>query len=167
MPSQRLCRLHVLKIRSLLEENYKPASANRMLAALRGVLRECWHAGLISTDDYQAAARSRRCAGSRSRAAAISPPASCAASSRPVPGRLGRRLISQNAGARRRRDAAFLAIAYGSGVRGAEAIALDLADLDFAAGQLRVRQGKGKRPPPGASGPLGPARPRGLAAGPG
>jgi len=25
-----------------------------MLAALRGVLRECWHAGLISTDDYQA-----------------------------------------------------------------------------------------------------------------
>jgi hypothetical protein len=42
--------------RSLLEENYRPASANRMLAAaLRGVLRECWQVGLISTDDYQAA----------------------------------------------------------------------------------------------------------------
>jgi integrase-like protein len=52
----------------------------------------------------------------------------------------------QDSGARRRRDAAFLAIAYGSGVRRAEAIALDLADLDFTAGQLRVRQGKGKKP---------------------
>jgi hypothetical protein len=109
-------------------ENYKPASANRMLAALRGVLRECWHAGLISTNDYQAAARSRRCAGSRSRAA----------SSRPVPGRLGRRLISQDAGARQRRDAAFLAIAYGSEVRGAEAIALDLADLGCASARARA-----------------------------
>jgi hypothetical protein len=27
-----------------------------MLAALRGVLKECWHWGLLSTDDYQAAA---------------------------------------------------------------------------------------------------------------
>jgi hypothetical protein len=51
MPWHRLRPPHVLKIRSLLEENYRPASANRMLAALRGVLRECWHAGLISTDD--------------------------------------------------------------------------------------------------------------------
>lgn len=32
---QRLRRPHVFKIRSLLGENYRPASANRMLAALR------------------------------------------------------------------------------------------------------------------------------------
>jgi hypothetical protein len=45
----------VLKIWGLLEEHYQPATANRMLAALRGVLRECRHAQLLTTDDYQAA----------------------------------------------------------------------------------------------------------------
>src|SRR6202022_1944012 len=55
MPWHRLRRAHVLKIRGLLEEHYQPATANRMLAALRGVLRECWQAQLISVEDYQAA----------------------------------------------------------------------------------------------------------------
>jgi hypothetical protein len=55
MPWQHLRRPHVLKIRGLLEEHYQPASANRMLSALRGVLKECWHAQLMTTEEYQAA----------------------------------------------------------------------------------------------------------------
>jgi hypothetical protein len=55
MPWQRLRRPHVLKIRGLLEVHYLPATANRMLAALRGVLKECWQAQLLSIEDYQAA----------------------------------------------------------------------------------------------------------------
>src|SRR3989442_12402996 len=55
MPWHRLRRPHVLKIRGLLEENYQPSTANRMLSALRGVLRECWQAQLMSHEDYQAA----------------------------------------------------------------------------------------------------------------
>jgi hypothetical protein len=55
MPWHRLRRPHVLKIRGLLEEHYQPATANRMLSALRGVLRECWQAQLITIEDYQAA----------------------------------------------------------------------------------------------------------------
>ncbi len=52
MPWQRLRRAHVLKIRSLLEEqHYQPATANRMLSALRGVLKECWHAQLMTTEE--------------------------------------------------------------------------------------------------------------------
>ena len=48
MPWRRLRRPHVLKIRSLLEENYLPATANRMLSALSAVLAECWHSGLLN-----------------------------------------------------------------------------------------------------------------------
>src|SRR3982074_1111054 len=48
-------RPQVLKVRGLLEENYQPATANRMLSALRGVLRECWQAQLMTTEEYQAA----------------------------------------------------------------------------------------------------------------
>ncbi len=40
--------------------------------------------------------------------------------------------------ARRRRDAAFLALAYGCGLRRSEAVALDVADLDLVDGELRV-----------------------------
>src|SRR3989442_14953730 len=55
MPWHRLRRPHVLKIRGLLEEHYQPATANRMLSALRGVLRECCQAQLTSVEDYEAA----------------------------------------------------------------------------------------------------------------
>jgi hypothetical protein len=52
MPWHRLRRPHVLRIRGLLAEHYQPATANRMLSALRGVLRECWQAQLLSIEDY-------------------------------------------------------------------------------------------------------------------
>jgi hypothetical protein len=69
----------VLKIRGLLEEHYLPTAANRMLSALRGVLRECWQAQLMSIEEYQAATSIPTFGGSRKRADATSPPASCAA----------------------------------------------------------------------------------------
>src|SRR5437899_13036863 len=38
-----------------LEENYLPATANRMLSALRGVLKESWHSGLLGMEEYRLA----------------------------------------------------------------------------------------------------------------
>jgi integrase len=52
----------------------------------------------------------------------------------------------QDSPARRRRDAAFLALAYSCGLRRSEAVAVELADLDLVNGELRVRRGKGRKP---------------------
>ncbi len=47
---------HTLALRTLLAERYKPATANKMLAALRRVLLEARRLGLMSPDDYAQAA---------------------------------------------------------------------------------------------------------------
>jgi hypothetical protein len=89
----QLRRPHVLRIRGLLEERYQAATANRRLAALRGVLGECWQAELITIENYQAAISIPPSAVSQNRAAAISLPASCEASSRPAAVRLNEALV--------------------------------------------------------------------------
>ena len=144
MPWHRLRQM--VRIRSLLEVNYRPATANRMVAALRGVLRECWHQGLLSTDDYQAALSVKAVRGeSEPRGRDLSAGElrslfeACARAPRAVSHR-------QDSGARRRRDAGVAGDRLRVGVRRAEAIALDVGDVDFATGQLRFRQGKGKTP---------------------
>jgi site-specific recombinase XerD len=47
---------HVAAIRRLLtEEEYSPATVNNTLAAIRGVLKECWRLRYINSDEYQQA----------------------------------------------------------------------------------------------------------------
>jgi integrase/recombinase XerD len=46
---------HTVAIRSTLAARYQPATANRMLSALRGVLKECQKLGWMPADDYQKA----------------------------------------------------------------------------------------------------------------
>src|SRR5438105_3292145 len=84
MPWQHLRRPHVLKIRGLLEEHYQPATANRMLSALRGVLKECWHAQLMTPRSTRRRSVCRQCAGNRNAAAATSLLLNCAVYSTPA-----------------------------------------------------------------------------------
>jgi len=46
---------HTNAVRATLAERYSAATANKMLSALRGVLREAWRLGYIPPDDYSRA----------------------------------------------------------------------------------------------------------------
>ncbi len=131
---------HTTAVRALLADGrYAPSTANRHLAALRGVLKECWRLGYVSAEDFQRAADLEPVRGSRlPRGRALQPGeirslfAAC------------EDFESDKKPAMAARDAAILALLYGSGLRRAEAVGLEVADYDREAGTLKVR-GKGNK----------------------
>lgn len=126
---------HTAAIRAALQRRYKPATANKMLSALRGTLKAAWQLGQMTAEDYHRAAAVANVRGEtlpRGRAATRGEIAAlldaCAADPSP-------------AGAR---DAALLAVLYGAGARRAEVAALDVDDYDPRTGRL-VIEGKGHK----------------------
>ena len=125
---------HTAALRTRLGATLAPATANKHLAALRGVLKHCWRHGLMSAEAYQ-------------RAIDL-PPVSGPARRRLL--RLGieeiRRLdrsCAEDPGPAGARDAALLALLYGAQLRRAEAVGLELSDYDRGSGRIRVRGGGG------------------------
>ena len=124
---------HAQEVRAKLAAQYAPATANRHLVALRGVVRECWQLGLMSREDA-------------SRVEAL----------KAVPGNAkekGRALSKEEIsalyaacgpGAQGRRDAAVLALTAQGGMRRAEVCGLDLEHWDAAQAKLMVL-GKGNK----------------------
>jgi site-specific recombinase XerD len=122
-------------VRAALVERYAPNTAKRTLAALRGVLKECWRLGLMTYEEY-------------ARAADVAP----------IKGELpprGRALTQDElralftacqadpspAGVR---DAAILGLLYGLGLRRSELTVLDTDDYNPEEGRILIR-GKGNR----------------------
>ena len=119
-----------------LVERYAPATVNKMLTVLRGVLKTCWRLGLMDAETYRRAAdvanvRAKTLPAGRGveREEVAALLEACAADPSPAG----------------RRDAALVAILYGAGLRRAELCGLDLADFDDAGCALTVRAGKGRR----------------------
>jgi integrase len=124
---------HTAAIRAKLADGYSFSTVNKMLSALRGVLKAAWELGQMTAEDYQRARNVKAMTGERL-------PAGRAITA----GELGALMdVCANdptpAGAR---DAAIVAILYACGLRRAELVTLDRADFDAGAATLAVR---GKR----------------------
>lgn len=134
LPWWMLDYAHTSAIRARLAERFAPATANRMLAALRGVLKAAFKLGLLGSDQMTRACSVEAVRGSRvMKGRALSQ------------GELRALFEDCNAStAGGVRNAALLGIAYGAGLRRAEIVGLDLADFDAPTGRLVVR-GKGNK----------------------
>jgi integrase/recombinase XerD len=126
---------HAAALRSALAETYAPASVNQALAAFKGVLKAAWRLGLLDDRDYN---RAVDVSGVKNQV----PPRGRAASIGEVRALLD---VCRDGTPLGVRDAALLALAYGTGLRRAEIVALDLGDFNPETGELLVRRGKGAK----------------------
>jgi site-specific recombinase XerD len=136
MPWAALRYQHAQAIRARLAESRSPGGVNRILAALRGTLKEAWRLGLMDGEAYQRAADVPTVRGDRL-------PQGRALSRQELQ-KLFRACAKDDSRAGRR-DAALIAVLYGAGLRRNEVVALDLSDYSVERAELRVRRGKGDK----------------------
>jgi integrase/recombinase XerD len=136
LPWHELRYEHVQAVRAVLAERYAPATANKLLAALKGALKEAWRLGLMDGEPYQ-------CAVDVAGVEATTLPRGRALAAGELAALL--RACAADVRATGARDAALLAVLYGAGLRRAEAVALALADCEPVGGALTVWSGKGHK----------------------
>jgi integrase len=127
---------HTSALRSALKGRYAPATASKMLCALRRVLKEALRLDAIDPVDYSKAVDLGQIKETRTlRGRALSSEeignlmATCGDGQNPIDVR----------------DAALIAILRGAGLRRAEVAALEVRDFDSKTGALAVRRGKGDK----------------------
>ena len=136
LPWAQLRYQHTQAVRSRLADRYRPATVNKLLAAVRGVLTEAWRLGLMPADDYHRAVDLRGIA-------SYTLPRGRALSAGEI-----RALFVACAGDRSpagARDAAMLALLYGAGMRRQEVVRLDVTDFDVESGAVTIQAGKGRK----------------------
>lgn len=131
---------HTAIVRMLLSQRVtanelSPATVNRHLSALRGILKTAWRMGLIQADEYQRATDLKSMKYEALPAGRVLEPAEL--------DRLFEYCLSQS-NAVAARDAAMLVLLR-SGARRAEVVGLDLADIDTTTGAVSIRFGKGQK----------------------
>ncbi len=133
---ERLTRRETTRVRAAIMERFAPATANKVLSVLRGVLRTARDLGLMEEAAFQSAA-------SLEGVKARKPVASVAVKvcDEMIDVLFG--ACEAEKGASGKRDAAMLALFLSTGMRRAEAAHLDVADYHAKRGTLHIR---GERP---------------------
>lgn len=126
---------HVTAIKTRLMELFSPATVNRILSAVRGVLKECWRLGYIDAETYH---RARDVANLRYQ---------LVPTGRAIKPQELRALLlgCYEDGKRGIRDLAIIALLSTTGMRRAELSALDVRDFDEETGCVTIRKGKGAK----------------------
>ncbi|MGB8645630.1 MAG: tyrosine-type recombinase/integrase [Anaerolineae bacterium] len=124
---------HTAALRSALAAKHSAATVNKLLCALRGVLRNAHRLGQLSQADYQNAVDLESVKGETL-------PAGRALTSGEIAALL--EACARDKSTAGDRDGALIALLRAGGLRRAETCGLDLADYDKTAASLRV---KGKR----------------------
>lgn len=132
MPWAALRFQHTAAIRAQLAERYAARTANKMLSALRGVLKAAWRLGQMDTDSYMRAVDIEN--------VTVSGVAQAERGTHATAGELGALLsaCAADGTAAGVRDAAIIALGYACGLRRAELAGLTLADFDRERSVLTV-----------------------------
>lgn len=136
-PWEVLRRPHVVQLRTRFADRWPSLSyVNMHMSATRGVLEECWLAGLMDAEDYERARQVRNIKGSRETAGRDIPAeemaallSACLSDERPLQGV---------------RDAALIAVLQSTGIRRAEAAAVLIERYNRGERSLKV-VGKGNK----------------------
>jgi site-specific recombinase XerD len=120
---------HVVAIRAQLSAKYSTSTTNKMLSALRGVLKAAWNLGLLTAEEYQKAAGVRSVLGETL-------PAGRSLSMGEIAALM--QACQSDPSPKGVRDAAIVGLLYGAGLRRAELVGLTLEDYDATAGTLKV-----------------------------
>jgi site-specific recombinase XerD len=135
-PWERLTYQHTARVRRAIVERYAPATVNKMLSALRGVLKTAWRLGLMDAETYG------RAIAVENVKARVQPKGRAVEQDELA---VLFRVCAEDESPAGRRDAALFAVLYGAGLRRAELCGLDLVDFDALDCALTVRAGKGRR----------------------
>ncbi len=132
-PWHKLRYQHTAALRAHLTAR-NPATANKILSALRRVLLEAKRLGLLSAEEYSAASEVHNIkAETAPRGRALSKGELTALME----------VCAQDQSIAGIRDAAMIALMYGAGLRRSEVVALDLEHLELVSGALNIKSAKG------------------------
>ena len=119
---------HTAAIRARLAQAYKPATANKMLSALRQTLKQAWLLGQMTAEEYSRAIRLKPVTGE-------TPPVGRELSTAEILALITtcQQDPNTNAGTR---DAAIIGLMYAAGLRRDEVVKLGVEDYDLKTGKL-------------------------------